>query len=375
MSTLVDALCAPNDTALIYDTFNASAAASFLFDNAAAFCDVGILGGAATADAATGEKEATSSAAAAAPPRKKRRRRAKSCKSREETETQRMTHIAVERNRRRQMNEYLAVLRSLMPEPYVQRGDQASIVGGAIEFVKELEQQLQSLEAQKRTLLPHHKARCDDAMPMHNTSGSNAGAGAGGCMESTTTTSNCSSSVTEDALSADAPPFAQFFAYPQYVWCHSPRDSTTTTTAASASASSSSPATVAAALQSEHRSGLADIEVSLVETHASVRVMSPRRPGQLLRMIAGLQALRLTVLHLNVTTLDSLVLYTLSVKVEEGCSLTTVDDIAAAVHHVLCIVDAEAAASEHLLAGGQLAATATATAAAVAKRELATYMY
>jgi hypothetical protein len=32
-----------------------------------------------------------------------------------------MTHIAVERNRRRQMNEYLAVLRSLMPPSYAQR--------------------------------------------------------------------------------------------------------------------------------------------------------------------------------------------------------------------------------------------------------------
>jgi hypothetical protein len=32
-------------------------------------------------------------------------------------------------------------------------GDQASIVRGAIEFVKELERQLQCLEAQKRTLL------------------------------------------------------------------------------------------------------------------------------------------------------------------------------------------------------------------------------
>uniref|UniRef100_J3LG12 BHLH domain-containing protein n=1 Tax=Oryza brachyantha TaxID=4533 RepID=J3LG12_ORYBR len=271
-----------------------------------------------------------------------------------------MTHIAVERNRRRQMNEYLAILRSLMPEPYVQRGDQASIVGGAIEFVKELEQQLQSLEAQKRTLLPHHKSKCDDAMPTHNGGGSNAG---GGCMESTTT-SNCSSSVTEDAQHVDAPPLAQFFAYPQYVWCHSPRDS------AGATAASSSSSSPTAGLQAEHRSGLADIEVSLVETHASIRVMSPRRPGQLLKMIAGLQALRLTVLHLNVTTLGSLVLYSLSVKVEEGCNLTTVDDIAAAVHHVLCIVDAEVA-SEQLLAAGQLAATATAT----AKREQAAYMY
>lgn len=53
--------------------------------------------------------------------RKKRRRRAKVCKNKEEAETQRMTHIAVERNRRRQMNEHLAILRSLMPESYVQR--------------------------------------------------------------------------------------------------------------------------------------------------------------------------------------------------------------------------------------------------------------
>jgi hypothetical protein len=32
-----------------------------------------------------------------------------------------MTHIAVERNRRKQMNEYLAALRTLMPPVYAQR--------------------------------------------------------------------------------------------------------------------------------------------------------------------------------------------------------------------------------------------------------------
>uniref|UniRef100_A0A453CWP9 Plant bHLH transcription factor ACT-like domain-containing protein n=1 Tax=Aegilops tauschii subsp. strangulata TaxID=200361 RepID=A0A453CWP9_AEGTS len=103
----------------------------------------------------------------------------------------------------------------------------------------------------------------------------------------------------------------------------------------------------------DDHAGAADIEVTLVETHASVRVMAPRRPGQLLRMVAGMEALRLTVLHLNVTTLGSLALYSLSVKqVEEGCGLTTADDIAASVHHVLCLVDAEAT-SQRLLAGGQ----------------------
>lgn len=61
-------------------------------------------------------------AAATTPgPGRRKRRRAKSCKNKEEVENQRMTHIAVERNRRKQMNEYLAMLRSLMPPSYVQR--------------------------------------------------------------------------------------------------------------------------------------------------------------------------------------------------------------------------------------------------------------
>lgn len=50
-----------------------------------------------------------------------KRRRARSRKNKEEIENQRMTHIAVERNRRKQMNEYLSILRSLMPDSYIQR--------------------------------------------------------------------------------------------------------------------------------------------------------------------------------------------------------------------------------------------------------------
>ncbi|VAI33279.1 unnamed protein product [Triticum turgidum subsp. durum] len=39
-----------------------------------------------------------------------------------------MTHIAVERNRRKQMNEYLAALRSLMPPSYAQRGHRLTVL-------------------------------------------------------------------------------------------------------------------------------------------------------------------------------------------------------------------------------------------------------
>lgn len=53
--------------------------------------------------------------------KRKRKRRNTGINKEEETENQRMTHIAVERNRRRLMNDHLNALRSLMPPSYVQR--------------------------------------------------------------------------------------------------------------------------------------------------------------------------------------------------------------------------------------------------------------
>ncbi|KAM0927012.1 hypothetical protein ACQ4PT_003139 [Festuca glaucescens] len=213
-------------------------------------------------------KAVSSSSAAAA---RKRRRRPKAVKNREETESQRRNHIAVERNRRRQMNDYLAVLRSAMPPSYAQRGDQASIVAGAINFVKELEQLLQSLEAEKRRRLP---------LP-------------------------------------SAPPFTGLFTSPQY-----------------------SAGIGADFGDSENgrgvRRGLADVEVAVAESHANVKVLVPRRPRQLLRMAVAMQCLGLTVLHLSATaTADHLVFYSFSLKMEDECRLTSVDDIAAAVHQMV----------------------------------------
>ncbi|KAL2339955.1 hypothetical protein Fmac_007895 [Flemingia macrophylla] len=189
------------------------------------------------------------SSSAAATTGRRKRRRTKSAKNKEEIENQRMTHIAVERNRRKQMNEYLAVLRSLMPSSYVQRGDQASIIGGAINFVKELEQVLQSMEGQKRT---------------NNVS-----------------------------------PFAEFFTFPQYT------------------------------------TQVADIEVTMVDSHANLKILSKKQHGHLMKIVLGLQSLSLSILHLNVTTLQDMVLYSISVKVEEGCEMNTVDEIAGAVNQLL----------------------------------------
>ncbi|KAJ6415544.1 hypothetical protein OIU84_004359 [Salix udensis] len=225
--------------------------------------------------------------------KKKRRRKPRVCKNKEEAETQRMTHIAVERNRRKLMNEHLAVLRSLMPESYVQRGDQASIVGGAIEFVKELEQLLQSFEAKKLVL------QQGLAGPNYSTENAN---------------------TTSEFPPAAAPPFAQFFGCPQYTWSQIPSKFTSNTAAS-----------------------IADIEVTLIETHANLRILTRRSPRQLSKLVAGFHTLYLTVLHINVTTMDQLVLYSFSAKLEEGCQLTSADDLAGAVHHMLRIIEQEAA--------------------------------
>lgn len=63
------------------------------------------------------------------------------------------------------------------------------------------------------------------------------------------------------------------------------------------------------------RWAVADIEVSVVDSHANLKIMAKRRPRLLLNLAAGLQALCLGILHLNVTTADQMVLYSVSVKV------------------------------------------------------------
>lgn len=263
----------------------------------------------------------------------RRKRRRRSCKNKEEVEHQRMTHIAVERNRRKQMNEYLAVIRSLMPPSYVQRGDQASIVGGAINYVKELEQLLQSMEAQKTSNKHHHHDL--QQQPTSPEGGSESEGRIVGSQES--------DGCTEPAPCPQL--FAEFFSFPQY----STRSKPTSPGSGSGSGSGSSfsPGVGSSNSMCSSNSGLGDIEVTMVESHANVKILAKKQPKQLVKLIAGFQGLHLNVLHLNVTAVDSFVLYSVSLKVEEGCQLNSVDDIAAAANHILGQIQEEAA--DHLL--------------------------
>ncbi|CAI0556673.1 unnamed protein product [Linum tenue] len=191
---------------------------------------------------------------------KKRRRKARVCKNKEEAETQRMTHIAVERNRRKLMNEHLALLRSLMPLSYVQRGDQASIVAGAIEFVKELEHSLNTLQAQKLQL--------------------------------TTTTTTTTTEI--------ATPFASSY-----------NEEAMNSNGSTSSGSSG---------YNNSNGNIADVEVTLVESHANLRILWRKEmkaaPLQLSKLVCGLHALGLGVLHFSLATVHPFALYSVSAKVK-----------------------------------------------------------
>uniref|UniRef100_A0A0E0GB93 BHLH domain-containing protein n=1 Tax=Oryza nivara TaxID=4536 RepID=A0A0E0GB93_ORYNI len=201
----------------------------------------------------------------AAPPPEKR-------KKPEEAENQRMTHIAVERNRRRLMNDHLASLRSLIPSNYIPRGDQATVVGGAIDYVKQLEQQLVALQA--------------------------AAAERSGVGVVATAATAASDGV---------------FVSPQYT------------------------------SYSEARGGSGvDVEATAaVGGHVRVRVAGRRWTGRLVRAVAAMEDLRLTVLHLAVTSVGhDAVVYCFNLKMEEGCEMATADEVATVVHQIFAYAGA-----------------------------------
>ncbi|XP_074267643.1 transcription factor FAMA-like isoform X1 [Silene latifolia] len=234
-----------------------------------------------------------------------KRKRPRTIKTTEEVESQRMTHIAVERNRRKQMNEHLRVLRSLMPSSYVQRGDQASIIGGAIEFVRELEQLLQCLESQKRRRLYGDQPPGPPRPP-------------GG-----------------EATSPSAMGLVQ---QPQQIPLGFPPDDELNL----GSGVAPMDPTGGLMLQeesAESKSCIADVEVKVLGFDALIKILSRRRPGQLLRAIAALEDLRLTILHTNITTIEQTVLYSFNVKVGSEASFTA-EDIANSVQQIFTFIHA-----------------------------------
>lgn len=208
---------------------------------------------------------------------------------------QRMTHIAVERNRRKQMNEHLAVLRSLMPGFYVQRGDQASIIGGVIEFIKELQQLLQSLESQKQ-----RKAYCTEVL-------------------SPRPSSSPRPPVSPRPLPASP-------RTPQPGNPYRPKNIQSFMPCTSIDSNFET----VKELVANSKSAVADVEVKIAGSNALLKTLSHKIPGQILKIVSALENLSLEILHLNISTIDDTVLNSLTLKIGIECKLS-VEELAQAV--------------------------------------------
>ncbi|CAL4901572.1 unnamed protein product [Urochloa decumbens] len=250
-----------------------------------------------------------------------RRKRPRTVKTSEEVESQRMTHIAVERNRRRQMNEYLRVLRSLMPGSYVQRGDQASIIGGAIEFIRELEQLIQCLESQKRRRL--YGGSGEPPRPVVDAA----------VVGAPTSTHQQHHQPQMPSPAAFYPPSIPFPVASGGGGDGGGAKILDLEAGGAADAAGGLREDVA-----ENKSCLADIEVRSLGADAMIKILSRRRPGQLIKTIAALEDMQMSILHTNITTIEQTVLYSFNVKIL-GEARYTAEDIAGAVHQILSFID------------------------------------
>ncbi|XP_011004245.1 PREDICTED: transcription factor MUTE [Populus euphratica] len=192
-----------------------------------------------------------------------------------------MSHIAVERNRRRQMNEHLKVLRSLTPCFYIKRGDQASIIGGAIEFIKELHQVLQALESkkQRKSSLSPSPGPCLSPSPRAP-------------LQLITTSLHPDhhnpfpiGNIENDLKELGA------------ACCNSP---------------------------------IADVEAKISGSNVILKVISRRIPGQIVRIISVLENLSFEILHLNISSMEDTVLYSFVIKIGLECQVS-VEELAVEV--------------------------------------------
>ncbi len=198
---------------------------------------------------------------------------------------------------------------------YVQ-GDQASIIGSAIEFVKELEQLLQCLQAQKKRRsytssqlnnnMMQSSTRSNSVPMIMSPSGIIIKPNLGGLL-----------ALTLQPGAAAASSAAATAAFQDI----SSTDMKLLPEAAAASESDQGLVLAAGAVaETNSKSEMANVEVKAVGSNAWIKVLAQRRsPGQLLRTMTTLEEnLDLRILHCNITTVDNTVLYSFHVWVSKS---------------------------------------------------------
>ncbi|XP_058781469.1 transcription factor SPEECHLESS-like [Vicia villosa] len=235
---------------------------------------------------------------------------------------QRVSHITVERNRRKQMNEHLSVLRSLMPCFYVKRGDQASIIGGVVDYINELQQLLQALEAKKQrkvyteVLSPRILSSSPRPLPLSPRK------------PPLSPRLNLPISPRTPQPSSPYKPRMQQ-SYNNILL--SPLDPSPTTSSSASSVNDNINELVA-----NSKSHVADVEVKFSGPHVLLKTVSQRIPGQALKIISALENLALEILHVNInSTSDDTMLNSFTIKIGIECQLSA-EELAQQIQQTFC---------------------------------------
>ncbi|KAK6925948.1 Myc-type, basic helix-loop-helix (bHLH) domain [Dillenia turbinata] len=262
-----------------------------------------------------------------AAPKSKKRKLASSGVNEEEANAgdgqHKMSHITVERNRRKQMNEHLSVLRALMPCFYVKRGDQASIIAGVVEYINELQQVLQSLEAKKQrkayseVLSPRLVSSSPRPLPPLSPRKP---------PPSPRLISVPLSPRTPTPSSPYKPKLQQGYLSPTMASSLEPSPT---------SSSSSSILDNIHELVANSKSAIADVEVKFSGPNVLLKTTSARIPGQAMKIIAALEDLSLEILHVKVSTVDETMLNSFTIKIGIECQLSA-EELAHLIQQTFC---------------------------------------
>lgn len=68
-------------------------------------------------------------------------------------------------------------------------------------------------------------------------------------------------------------------------------------------------------VKTQNNSNVAKIEVIVIQNHVNLKIHCRRRPGQLLKAIVALEDIRLTFLHLNISSTQESVHYSFNLRV------------------------------------------------------------
>ncbi|KAJ0772242.1 putative transcription factor bHLH family [Helianthus annuus] len=226
---------------------------------------------------------------------------------------QKVSHITVERNRRKQMNEHLTVLRSLMPCFYVKRGDQASIIGGVVDYITELQQVLQSLESKKQ-----RKVYNDVLSPRPSP------------------LSPRKPPLSPLPISPRTPqPVSPYRARLQQPPSYLQPSLMVNMTLDPSPSSSSSNSDIVNDLAANSKSSIADVEAKFSGSNLVLKTISPRLPGQATKIVSVLEDLSLEILEAGINTVDETMVNSFTIKIGIECQLSA-EDLVQHIQQTFC---------------------------------------